>query len=142
MSQHHDGAEEKCGWVGKTLSGDIRCGTMDSLKNRALVANVGGWCKAEATDKSSAGIGQDISIKVGHNQHLVVIWRWVCDNLQASVIDKLSIEFNAWEVLGDPLSSREEKAIAHLHDGCLVDCADLWFANLLGILKSVSADTL
>lgn len=142
MSQHHDGTEEEGGWVGKCLASDIWGGAVDGLEDGALVANVGRWGKTKTTDESSAHIRQDISVKVGHNQNLVVVWDWVGDDLQARVVDELSIELDIREVLGDSLGGLEEKTIGHLHDGGLVDGADLGSANVLGILESVSADTL
>lgn len=142
VSQHHDGAEKKCGGVGKTLASDIRSRTVNGLEDGALITNVGRWGESKTTDESSAGIGQNVSVKVRHDQDLVVVWSWVGDNLQAGVVDKLGIKLDLREVLGDSLGGGEEKTIAHLHDGGLVDGADLQLADLLGVLESVLADTL
>lgn len=141
VSQHHNGREKEGSWVGKSLASDIWSGAVDSLEDRALITNVGGWSKTKTTDETSAHIGENITVQVWHNKDLVVVWGWVGDNLQAGVVNELSIELGGWEILGNTLCGVEEKTVRHLHDGGLVNSADLCAANVLGVLESVSADT-
>lgn len=142
VSQHHDGGEEESSWVGKSLASDIWGRSVDSLEDRALITNVGGWGKTETTNETSAHVRENVSVQVWHDEDLVVIWSWVGDNLQAGVVDKLSVELGGWEVLGDALGGGKEKSIGHLHDGGLVDGADLGAADVLGVLEGVAADAL
>jgi hypothetical protein len=142
MSQHHDGREKEGSWVGKSLASNIRSGTVDSLEDGALVTNVTGWGKTKTTDETSAHIGENVSVKVRHDHDLVVVWSWVGGDLQAGVVQKLGVELDSWEVLGDLLGSVEEKTVGHLHDSSLVDSTDLQLANVLGVLEGETKNTL
>lgn len=142
VSQHHDRGEEKGSWVGKSLSSDIWSRSMDSLEDRALIANVGRWGKSKTSNKTSAHVGENVSVQVWHDKDLVVVWGWVGNDLQAGVVDELGVELGGWEVLGDALSGGQEKSIGHLHDRGLVDGADLGAADVLGVLEGVAADAL
>jgi hypothetical protein len=140
--QHHDTAEEKGSRVGKTLAGDVRGGTVDSLEDRALVTNVTGGSKTETTDQTGAHVGQNVTIQVGHDEHLVVVGGGVGDDLQAGVVQQLSVEFHIGEVLGDLAGGVEEKTVGHLHDGGLVHNTDLLLVDGTGILESEAEDAL
>lgn len=142
VSEHHDGAEEKSGGVGQTLAGDIRGRTVDSLEDGALVTDVAGGGETETTDETGAHVGENVTIQVGHDKNLVVVGDGVGDHLKARVVEELSVELDVGEVLGDILSDLEEETVGQLHDGGLVDDADLLAANGLGVLEGVSEDTL
>ena len=142
MSQHHDGGEKESSWVSESHTGDIWCGSVDSLEDRALVTNVTGWGKTETTDETSAHVGENVTVKVRHDHDLVVVWSWVGGDLQAGVIEKLGVELDLWEVLGDLVGGVKEETVGHLHDGGLVNSADLELANVLSVLESESEDTL
>lgn len=142
VPQHHHGAQEKGGGVGKALAGDIRSGTVDGLEDGALVTNVARGRQAETTNQASAHVGQNVTVQVGHDEDLVVIREGVGNHLQAGVVKQLSVELDAREVLGDLLAHAKEQTVAHLHDSGLVDDADLLAADLLGMLESETQDTL
>lgn len=125
VSQHHDGAEKESSWVGKSLASDIWCGTVDSLEDRALVTNVTRRSETKTANKTSTHIGENVTVKVGHNQDLIVVWRWVGNDLQAGIVEELGIEFDLGEVLGYSQSSVQEETITHLHDGSLMNGPDL-----------------
>ena len=142
MSQHHDGGKEESGWVSESHTGDIWCGSVDSLEDRALVTNVTGWGKTKTTNETGAHVGKNVTVKVRHDHDLVVVWSWVSGDLQAGVVEKLRVELDLWELLGDLVGGVEEETIRHLHDGGLVNSADLELANVLSVLESKSKDTL
>lgn len=142
MSQHHDGTEEESSWIGQTLASNVRCGTVDSLEDGALITNVARWRQTKTSDETSAHVGENVTVKVGHDQDLVVVWSWVGDDLQASVVQKLGIELNGWEVLANVAGGVQEESIGHLHDGSLVNCADLKSVDVLGVLEGESQNTL
>lgn len=142
MTQHHDRGEEESGRVGKTLAGDIRGRTMNSLEDRALIADIAGGSETETTDQTSAHIGQDVTVQVGHDEDLVVVRVRVGGHLQAGVVEELGVELNVGELLGDCAGSVEEETVRHLHDGSLVDSADLVAADGAGVLESEAKNAL
>ena len=142
MSQHHNTAEKQRSWVGKGLASDIRGRTMDSLENGALVANVARRRQTKTADQSSAHIGQNITVQVGHDQDLVVVWDGVSGHLQAGVVEQFSVELDIGEVLSDFTGSVEEETVGHLHNGSLVDNANLLATDFLGVLESKSQNAL
>ena len=115
---------------------------MDSLEDGALVTNVTGGGQTKTTNETSAQIRQDISVQVGHDENLIVVWGGICDHLQAGVVEQLSVKLNVGELLGQLAGGAEEETIRHLHDGGLVHSADLLPANIAGVLEGVSQNAL
>lgn len=140
--QHHDGAQKQSSGVGKTLASDIGSGTMDGLEDGALVTNVTGGGETKTTDETGTHVGQNVTVQVGHDKDLVVVGGGVSDDLQARVVQQLSVELDVREVLGDVTGSVEEKTVGHLHDGGLVHNADLLLVDGLGVLEGETQDTL
>lgn len=142
MAQHHDGAEEESSRVGKALAGDIRSGAVDGFEDGALVTNVARGSETKTTNQTSAHVGQNVAVQVGHNQDLVVVRVGVGDHLEAGVVEKLGVELDIGEVLGDLATDIEKETIRHLHDGGFVDDADLSAANSLSVLECKAEDAL
>lgn len=142
VSQHHDGAEKKRGGVSELLASNVGRGSVDSLEDGAVVADVAGRSKTETADETSAHVGENVSVQVGHDEHLVVVGNRVGDHLQAGVVQQLSVELNVGELLGDLAGGAEEETVGHLHDGGLVHSADLLPANVAGVLEGVSQNAL
>lgn len=67
VAQHHDGAEQQGGGVGQGFSGNVRRGSVNGLEDGALIADVAGGSETETTDESGAHVGENVTIKVGHN---------------------------------------------------------------------------
>ena len=142
MSQHHDGREEERGGVSELLAGNIGGRSVDSLEDGALVTNVSGRSKTKTTDQTSAHVRENVSVQVGHDEDLVVVREGVGDHLQAGVVEKLGIELDVRVLLGELTGGAQEKTIGHLHDGGLVNSADLLPANVTGVLEGVAQDAL
>ncbi len=142
VSQHHDGAEKKRGGIGELLASNVGCGTVDSLEDGAVVTNVSGRSETETTDETSAHVGENVSVQVGHDEDLVVVGDRVGDHLQAGVVQQLGVEFDVGELLGNLAGGAEEETVGHLHDSGLVHSADLLPANIAGVLESVSQNAL
>lgn len=142
MTEHHHGGEEEGGGVGKTLASNIGGGAVDGLEDGALITDVAGGGKTETTDETGAHVGENVTVKVGHDEDLVVVGSGVGGHLEAGVVEKLSIELDIGEVLGDLAGGVEEETIGHLHDGGLVDDANLLAVDGAGLLESVAEDTL
>lgn len=142
MSQHHDGAEKERGGVGQLLAGNIGRRAVDGLEDGALVANVARGGQTKTANETSAHIGQNVSVQVGHDEDLVVVGNGVGDHLQARVVQQLSVELDVGELLGDLAGGAQEEAVGHLHDGGLVHGADLVAANVAGVLEGIAQDAL
>jgi len=140
--QHHDGGQEQSSGVGKTLAGNVGGGTVDGLEDRALITNVTGGGETETTDQTGAHVGQNVTVQVGHDENLVVVGGGVGDDLQAGVVQQLSVELDIGEVLGNVTGSVKEETIGHLHDGGLVHNANLPLVDGLGVLESEAQDAL
>ena len=138
MTEHHDGGEEESSRVGEALAGNVGGGTVDGLEDGALVTDVAGRSETETTDETSAHVGENVTVEVGHDKNLVVVGVGVSDHLEAGVVEELGVELDAREVLGDILGDVEEETVRHLHNGGLVDDADLLAANGLGVLEGVA----
>jgi len=115
---------------------------MDSFKDGAFVADVSRGSKAETTDQTGAHIGENVSVEVGHDKNLVIVGERVSDHLEARVVEKFGIELDVRELLGNGAGSGEEETVGHLHDGGLVDGADLLAANGLSMLEGITKDAL
>jgi len=142
VTEHHHGGKEKSGGVGETLASNIRGGAVDGLEDGALITDVAGGSKTETTDETSAHVGENVTVKVGHDEDLVVVGSGIGGHLEAGVVEKLGIKLDIGEVLGDLAGGVEEETIGHLHDGGLVDNADLLAVDGTGLLESVAEDTL
>lgn len=142
MSQHHHRAEEKSGGVGQALAGNIRGGTVNSFEDGALITDIARGGKTEATNETGAHVGKNVTVEVRHDKNLVVVGDGIGGHLEAGVVEKLSIEFDIGELLGDLLGDLEEETVRHLHDGGLVNDADLLAANGAGMLEGESQDAL
>jgi hypothetical protein len=59
-------------------------------------------------------------------------------DLQAGVVQKLSIKFDIWEILRNSSSGAKEETVTHLHDGSLVYCANLRPVDVFRILERES----
>src|SRR5258708_20522804 len=85
MAQHEQSGAQHGGGIGDILSRYIRCGTVDSFKDGALVAEIRAGDEAEAADQSRAQIGNNVAIKVFHQQDVVLVG--IHDQLHAGVVD-------------------------------------------------------
>jgi hypothetical protein len=140
--QHHDTAKEQSSGVGKTLASNVRSGTVDSLEDGALVTNVTRGGQTETTDQTSAHVGKNVTVQVGHDEDLVVVGGRVGGNLQAGVVQQLSVELDIREVLGDLTGSVQEQTVGHLHDGGLVHDTDLLLVDGAGVLEGEAQNPL
>jgi hypothetical protein len=134
--QHHDTAEQERSGVSKALAGNVRSRTVHSFEDRALVTNVSGRRKTETANETGAHIRENITVQVGHDKDLVIVWRGVSDHLQAGVVEELGIKLDIRELLGNFSGSVEEKTVGHLHNSSLVHNTDLVLARSLSMLES------
>src|SRR5665213_1224646 len=115
---------------------------MHSLEDGALVTNVTGRCETQTANQTSAHVGQNVSIQVGHNKDLIRVRARVCCDLQAGIVEELGIELDVWEVLAHITGGAEEEAVGHFHDSGLVYDAHLLPVDVLGVLEGITEYTL
>ena len=115
---------------------------MDGLEDRALVTNVTGGSETETTDQTGAHVGQNVTVQVGHDQNLVVVGSRVGNDLQARVVQQLSVELDIGELLGNVAGQVQEKTVGHLHDTGLVHHADLLLFDGASVLEGETEDPL
>jgi hypothetical protein len=108
---------------------------VDSLEDGAFVADVTGGGQTETTDQTGAHVGKDIAIQVRHDEDLVVVGSRVGSDLQARVVQQLSVELDIGEVLGNFTGGVQEKTVGHLHDGGLVHDPDLLLVDRARVLE-------
>lgn len=137
MLQHHDGREQQSRWVGESLAGDIRGGSVDGFEDGALVTDVARGGKAETTDETGAHVGENVTVEVWHDQNLIVVWCRVGNHVQASIVQKLIIELDLRVLLRKLLSDLQEQTVTLLHDSSLVHNPNLLLANSIRILESI-----
>lgn len=133
--QHHDTAEQESSRVGETLASNVGGGTVDGLEDGALVTNVTGRGETQTTDETGTHVGQNVTVQVRHDQDLVVVGSRVGDDLQARVVQQLSIELDIGELLGDVAGQVKEQTVGHLHDTGLVHHADLLLVDRACVLE-------
>ena len=140
--KHHDTAQKQSSGVGKTLASNVGGGTVDGLEDGALVTNVTGGGQTKTADQTGAHVGQNVTVQVGHNKDLVVVGGGVGNDLQARVVQQLSIELDVGELLGDVTSKVEEETVGHLHDGGLVHDTDLLLVDGTSVLEGEAEHSL
>lgn len=115
---------------------------MDGLEDRALVTNVTRGSETETTDQTGAHVGQNVTVQVGHDQNLVVVGSRVGNDLQARVVQQLSVELDIRELLGNVAGKVQEKTVGHLHDTGLVHHADLLLVDGASVLEGETENPL
>lgn len=140
--QHHNTRQKKSSRVGESLASDIGSGTVDGLEDGALVTNVSGRSKTKTTNQTGAKIGENVTVKVGHDENLVVVRKRVGDHLEAGVVEELGVKLNLGILGGHLAGSVEEETVGHLHDGGLVHNAHLFLASSNGVLESEAENAL
>lgn len=142
VSQHHHGGEQQSSGVSKTLASNVGSGSVDGLEDGDLVTHVTGGGQTKTTDKTGGKIGQNVTVKVGHDHDDISVESGVLDHSQTGVVDQLDGKVNGGVLLGELSSNLKEKTIGDLHNRGLVDNKDLLHASGQGVLVSVPDDSL
>lgn len=124
VSQHHSAREQHGSWVSLVLALDIKTDvTASRLEDSDITAHVATWDDTGASDESSADVGQDATVKVGHDHDVKLLWAG--DALHGGVVDNHVAGLEGGELLGDGVEGVAEKTVSQLHDVGLVDAGDL-----------------
>lgn len=124
VAQHHGGGQDQSRGVGLVLALDVKTDvTASRLENGDVAAHVASGDDTGATDETSANVGQDTSVQVGHDHDVELLWPGHA--LHRGVVDNHVVGLEGGVVLTDLLDGVAEKAIGKLHDVGLVDAGDL-----------------
>lgn len=124
VSQHHGGGKDQSSGVGLVLALDVKTDVAASgLKDSDVAAHVASWNNSGATDETSADVGEDTSVQVGHDHHVELLWPR--DTLHRSIVDDHVVSLNGRVVLTDLLDGVAEETIGKLHDVGLVNAGNL-----------------
>lgn len=124
MSQHHSAREQHGSWVSLVLALDIKTDvTASGLEDSDITAHVATWDDTGATDEGSADVGQNASVKVGHDHDVELLWAGHA--LHGGVVDNHVAGLKGRELLGDGVEGVAEETVGQLHDVGLVDAGHL-----------------
>lgn len=124
VAQHHATAEEEGGRVCLILALDVKTDVAAAgLEDGDIPPHVTPGHDARTPDESSANVGQDAAIQVGHD-HDVELLR-PRDTLHAGIVDNHVVGLERRVLLCDALEGVAEKPVGELHDVGLVDAGDL-----------------
>lgn len=140
--QHHNTGQEQSSGVCEALASNIGSRAVNGLEDGAFITNVTGRSEAETTDQAGAHVGQNVTVQVGHDKDLVVVRSGIGNDLQARVVQQLSIKLDIGELLGNFAGSVEEQTIGHLHDGGLVHNTDLLLVDRTSVLEGETENPL
>ena len=142
MLQHHDTTQQQRRRVREPLPRDIRGGTVHGLEDGALVADIARRGQTQTTDQAGAHIGQDVAVQVGHDEDLVVIRGGIRDDLQAGVVEQLSVKVDVRVTFADFAGAAQEETVGHFHDGGFVHDAHLSPSDVFCVLEGEFEDAL
>lgn len=142
VTEHHGTGEEHGGGVSDVLVLDVQTDVTGSgLEDSVLAANANTRNNTGATDETSTDVGEDVTVKVRSDQHLVLLG--VGDGLHGAVVDNDGVGLDLGvELLANVGDGVAEQTVTLLHDVGLVDGGDLGEAVGLGEVESEASETL
>lgn len=124
VSQHHGSRQDQSGRVSLILALDVETNvTASRLENSHVAAHVASGDDTRATNETSANVGEDTSVQVGHDHDVELLWPG--DTLHGCVVDDHVVGLKGWVVLADLLDGVAEQTVGKLHDVGLVDASNL-----------------
>ena len=138
--KHHACGPQERRRICKVLSGNIRSTSVNGFEHCIVGTNVAGRYKTKAADQTAAKVGENVAVEVLHYHHIKLVR--VHDELHAGVVDDLVISLDFRVILCNFTEDREEHAVRHLEDVCLVNAGNFLSAVLLRVLEGVADDAL
>lgn len=124
VTQKHRTGQDHGTGVGLVLALDVETDvTATGLEDGDVTTHVATGNKTGSTNESGTDVGQDTSVKVGHD-HNVELLR-AGDGLHGGVVDNHVVDLEGGVVLSDLVECAAEETIGQLHDVGLVDTGDL-----------------
>jgi hypothetical protein len=124
VAQHHGGRQDQGSGVGLVLALDVKTDvTAAGLEEGDVAAHVASGNDTGATDETSADVGEDASVQVGHDHDVELLG--ARDALHRGVVDNHVVGLEGRVVLANALDRVAEETVSQLHDVGLVDAGDL-----------------
>jgi hypothetical protein len=124
VSQHHGSRQDQSSGVSLVLALDIETDvTASRLEKGDVAAHVASRDDTRSTNKTSANVGKDTSVQVGHDHNIKLLWPG--DTLHGGVVDDHILGGESGVVLANALEGVAEETIGQLHDVGLVDAGNL-----------------
>lgn len=124
VSQKHGSGEDQSAGVGLVLALDVETDvTASGLEDGDVAAHVAARHNARATDETSADVGENASVEVGHDEDVELLGSR--DALHGRVVDDHVVVLDGGVVLGHLLACVAEETVGELHDVGLVDAGNL-----------------
>lgn len=142
VTEHHERREEESGGVGEALAGNVGSGAVDGLEDGGVATNVTRGGETETADEAGRQVGENVTVKVGHDHDAVSEGGGVLGDAEADTVKEVLVVGNVGVLLGNGAAGSEEHAVGHLHDVGLVDGGDALAARLLGVVEGVAGNTL
>ena len=124
MSEEHATREDHGSGVGLILTLNVQTDvTATGLEDGDLATHVAAGNDTGTTDESGANVGQDTTVKVGHDHDVELLRSG--DSLHGGVVDNHVVDLEGRVVLGDVVEGAAEETVGQLHDVGLVDAGNL-----------------
>lgn len=95
--EHEGNAAQSSNGVGNVLALDVGGATVTRLSDGKAVTNVGAGHETQAADESGGTVGQDVSVEVRGNNHIVVLG--LAEELVDHGVDDLLLDLDGGELL-------------------------------------------
>ena len=92
---------------------------MHGLEDGAVISNIRAGNKSQSADKGGAEVGDDVPIKIFHQQHVVLVG--IHDQLHAGVVHDVLAVSDFGILLSHVAGAAEKKAVRKFHDVGLMD---------------------
>ena len=124
VTQHHAAGEDESGGVGLVLALDVKTDvTAAGLEDGNLTTHVATGNDTGAADETSADVGENATVKVGHDHDVELLG--TADTLHAGVVDNHVVGLDGGVLLTNLLDGVAEETVGELHDVGLVDAGNL-----------------
>lgn len=124
VAEQHAAGKDHGGRVGLVLALDVETDVAAAgLEDGNVATHVAAGDDTGATNESGTNVGQDTTVKVGHD-HDVELLR-ARDGLHGGVVDNHVVDLEGGELLGDLVEGAAEETVGQLHDVGLVDAGNL-----------------
>lgn len=124
MSEQHAAGQEHSSRVSLVLTLDVKTDvTATGLEDGDLTAHAATRDDTGATNKGSANVGQNTTVKVRHDHNVELLG--ARDSLHGGVVDNHVANLEGRVLLGDLVEGAAEKTVGKLHDVGLVNASNL-----------------
>src|ERR1700712_5697260 len=97
VPQHHGCRKNQSSWVGLILALDVQPNvTATRLENCDITSHVATGHNSWSTNKACANVGQDTTVKVGHDHDVELLWP--AHTLHAGIVDDHVVSLERWVV--------------------------------------------